>query len=463
MLHMKKNVSNINDEVYGSATMGEPFPKFKMPEKEMSAESAYYAVHNELVLDGNAAQNLATFVQTWEEPQVHKLMDECIVKNMIDKDEYPQTAALEERCVHMLADLWNSPEAANTLGTSTTGSSEAAMLGGLAMLWQWRKKMKAKGKPTDKPNMVTGAVQICWEKFARYWDIELRQVPMEKNKYTMSPDDVLKYVDENTICVVPTLGLTFTLHYEPVALIAKALDKLAKDKGLDIPIHVDAASGGFLAPFIKEQQHILWDFKIERVKSINASGHKFGLAPVGVGWVVWRDAKELPEELIFNVNYLGGNMPTFALNFSRPGGQIVAQYYDLIRLGKEGYSKIQTASSETGKYLAQGVMKFGLFDMVFDGNGGIPGCAWKFKDGVNAGFSLYDLADRLRSRGWLVPAYSLPANITDVVIQRVLVKQNFTKDMASLLLDDIKRCLDYFAKHPVSKPLSESEGKSFKH
>lgn len=464
MLHSKKNVQfNIKDQVYGSVGMGEPFPKFKMPEKEMLADNAYYAVHNELVLDGNASQNLATFVQTWEEPQVHKLMDECIIKNMIDKDEYPQTAALEERCVHILADLWHSPDAANTLGTSTTGSSEAAMLGGLAMLWNWRKKMKAKGKPTDKPNMVTGAVQICWEKFARYWDVEIRQVPMEKNKYSMTAQDVLKYVDENTICVVPTLGLTFTLQYEPVAEIAKALDNLQKEKGIDIPIHVDGASGGFLAPFIKEQHNILWDFKIERVKSINASGHKFGLAPVGVGWVVWRDAKDLPEELIFNVNYLGGNMPTFALNFSRPGGQIVAQYYNFIRLGKEGYTKIQTASAETGKWLAEGIKKFGFFEMIYDGVGGIPGCTWRFKDGEKPGFSLYDLADRLRSRGWLVPAYSLPENITDVVVQRVLVKQNFTKDLASLLLDDMKRCLDYFTAHPVSKQMTEGEGASFKH
>lgn len=464
MLHNTKSILyNYKDEVHGSASSAKALPKFKMPQKEMSAQEAYGAISNELTLDGNAALNLATFVQTWEEPEVHKLMNECIVKNMIDKDEYPQTAALEERCVHMIADLWHSPASEKTMGTSTTGSSEAAMLGGLAMLWNWRKKMKAAGKPTDKPNMVTGAVQICWDKFARYWDVEIRQVPMEKNKYTMTPEDVLKYVDENTICVVPTLGLTFTLHYEPVLEISKALDKLQKEKGIDIPIHVDGASGGFLAPFIPDQQGIIWDFKIERVKSINSSGHKFGLAPVGVGWVVWRDAAALPEELIFYVNYLGGNMPTFALNFSRPGGQIVAQYYNFIRLGVEGYTKIQSESSLTGQWLASEIMKIGVFDMVYDGKGGIPGCTWKFKDGVKADYSLYDLADRLRTRGWLVPAYSLPANITNVVVQRVLVKQNFTRDMASLLMDDIKRAIDYFSKHPVSKPLTEKESASFKH
>lgn len=464
MLHNTKKIRyNYDDQVHGSADASKTLPKFKMPAKEMNPREAYEAIRNELTLDGNASLNLATFVQTWEEPEVHKLMDDCIIKNMIDKDEYPQTAALEERCVHILADLWHSPKASSTIGTSTTGSSEAAMLGGLAMLWNWRKKMKAKGKPTDKPNMVTGAVQICWEKFARYWDVEIRQVPMEKNKYAMTPDDVLKYVDENTICVMPTLGLTFTLQYEPVLEISKALDKLQKEKGLDIPMHVDGASGGFLAPFLDDQKELVWDFRIERVKSINASGHKFGLAPVGVGWVVWRDASDLPEELIFNVNYLGGNMPTFALNFSRPGGQIVAQYYNFSRLGVDGYKKIQNESAKTGQWLANEVKKLNVFDIIYDGKGGIPGCTWKFKEGAKTGYTLYDLADRLRTRGWLVPAYSLPANATEIVVQRVLVKQNFTMDMASLLMEDIKRAIDYFSKHPVTKPLTEAESGSFKH
>ena len=464
MLHFKNKIKhNYKDESHGSKSALRILPKFKMANEEMDPKIAYEAVYSELALDGNASLNLATFVQTWEEEEVHKLMDDCIVKNMIDKDEYPQTAAIEERCVHMLADLWNSPEATNTLGTSTTGSSEAAMLGGLAMLWNWRKKMKALGKPTDKPNMITGAVQICWHKFARYWDIEIREVPMEKNKYMMNADDVLKYADENTICVVPTLGLTFTLQYEPVLEIAKALDKLEKDKGLDIPIHVDGASGGFLAPFIEEQKSLIWDFRIERVKSINTSGHKFGLAPVGVGWVIWRDEKSLPKELIFEVNYLGGNMPTFALNFSRPGGQIVAQYYNFIRLGKDGYEKIQNNSSYIGQYLAKEIEKLNIFEIVYDGKDGIPGCAWKIKDNCNVSFNLYALADKLRTRGWLVPAYSLPKNASDTVIQRVLVKQNFTLDMASLLVDDITNAIQYLEKHPSTTPVTEKESSSFKH
>ncbi|MFI3257324.1 MAG: glutamate decarboxylase [Spirochaetales bacterium] len=464
MLYNKNDVRfNTKDEMYGSSDAEKILPKFKLPQHEMDPRHAYEGIHNELMLDGNASQNLATFVQTWEEKEVHHLMDECIVKNMIDKSEYPQTAALEERCVHMLAHLWNSPEADSTLGTSTTGSSEAAMLGGLAMLHNWRKKRKAEGKPCDKPNMVCGAVQICWHKFARYWDVEIREVPLEKDKYVMQSADVLQYVDENTICVVPTYGLTLTLHYENVLEISRGLDKLQEEKGLDIPIHVDGASGAFLAPFIDEQKDAVWDFRIPRVKSINASGHKFGLAPVGVGWIVWRDASCLPEELIFYVNYLGGNMPTFALNFSRPGGQIVAQYYNFIRLGYEGYRKIQTTSSKTGQWFSKEIAKLGIFTMVYDGHGGIPGSVWRLKDDANVNFTLYDLADRLQTRGWLVPAYSLPKNITDVVVQRILVKQNFSRDMAGLLVDDIQRAVEHFKKHPVSNPLTEKEASSFKH
>ncbi len=464
MLHNKQSISfNRRDELYGSSDVGKVLPKFKMPEKEMDARHAYESIHNELMLDGNASQNLATFVQTWEEDEVHRLMDECIVKNMIDKSEYPQTAALEERCVHMLANLWNSPNANTTLGTSTTGSSEAAMLGGLAMLRNWRIARKSKNLSYDKPNIVCGAVQVCWHKFAQYWDVELREVPLEKDKYVMTGDDINNYTDENTICVVVTYGLTMTLHYENVQEISDALDRIESDRGFNIPIHVDGASGAFLAPFLDEQRDIPWDFRVKRVKSINASGHKFGLAPVGVGWIIWREASCLPVELIFNVNYLGGNMPTFALNFSRPGGQVVAQYYNLIRLGIEGYRKVQSASYETGKWLAQQIERIDLFTIVYNGSGGIPGVVWRLKDGCKANFSLYDLADRLQTRGWLVPAYSLPNNIADVVVQRILVKQNLSRDMASLLLDDIYRSVDYFEKHPVVTPLTEKEAGGFKH
>ncbi|WP_392552598.1 glutamate decarboxylase [Orbus wheelerorum] len=455
---------NAIDDVYGSSELVSSLPKNKFPAKEKNPQHIFNAVRDELMLDGNSRQNLATFCQTWVEDEVRELMDLSIDKNMIDKDEYPQTAEIEARCVRMLADLWNSPTPDTTMGCSTIGSSEAAMLGGLALKWQWRKKRIAEGKSADKPNLICGPVQICWHKFARYFDVELREIPLEGERLIMNAEEVLKRVDENTIGVVPTLGVTFTCQYEPVKAVSDALDKLQKDTGLDIPIHVDGASGGFLAPFCAPD--IAWDFRLPRVKSINSSGHKFGLAPLGAGWVVWREAKDLPEELVFKVNYLGGDMPTFALNFSRPGGQIIAQYYNFLRLGKEGYAKIHNACYSTAQYLSAEIAKLGPFEILFDGDSqkGIPALAWKLKNGSTiGGYTLYDLADRLRIRGWQVPAYSMPANREDLVVQRILVRHGVSRDLANLLLDDMKRALDYFAKHPVTNPLSEKEASGFNH
>jgi glutamate decarboxylase len=331
----------------------------------------------------------------------------------------------------------------------------------MALLWKWRERQRAAGKPTDKPNLVTGPVQICWHKFTRYWDVEHREIPMEGDRLIMTAEEALKYVDENTIGVVPTLGVTYTLQYEPVKAVSEALDKLQAETGLDIPIHVDGASGASLAPFVDPD--LQWDFRLPRVKSINTSGHKFGLAPLGVGWVVWRDKEELPDDLIFWVNYLGGNMPTFALNFSRPGGQIVAQYYNFLRLGREGYRKIHQACYDTGQYLADEIGKMDDFEILYDGRGGIPGLCWKLKEGVDHGFTLFDLADRLRTMGWLVPAYTLPKNREDLAIQRILVRHGFSRDLAELLLDDYRRAMEHFGRHPVTSPLTEAESGSFKH
>ncbi len=463
MLHKKSkdNLEELIAPVYGSEFSAKSLPKYKMPETDMPPRDAYRLVHDELMLDGNSRQNLATFCSTFIEPEVQQLMSDCVNKNMIDKDEYPQTAEIENRCVHILADLWNSPETASTVGCSTTGSSEAAMLGGMAMKWSWRARMKALGKPADKPNMVCGPVQICWHKFARYWDVEMREIPMEGKRLIMTPEEVVKRCDENTICVVPTLGVTFTGQYEPVREVSDALDKFQQDTGLDIPIHVDGASGAFIAPFLHPE--LLWDFRLPRVKSINASGHKFGLAPLGVGWALWRTKEDLPGDLIFFVNYLGGNMPTFALNFSRPGGEIIAQYYNFIRLGKTGYSEIHKACQDVAVYLSEEIGKIGPFEILYNGKDGIPALCWKLKDGKEFSFNLFDLSDRLRSRGWLVPAYSMPANREDLVVQRVLVRHGTSKDIADMLLDDIRRSLDYFDRHPVSIPLSEKEAGGFKH
>ncbi|QIQ20983.1 glutamate decarboxylase [Zophobihabitans entericus] len=449
-------------DVYGDADATKVLPKYRMQEKGIEGDEVYHFIKDELLLDGNAKQNLATFCQTWMEDNVHKIMDDCIDKNMIDKDEYPATAELENRCVHMLADLWNSPAAKKTTGCSTTGSSEAAMLGGLAMKFRWREKRKAEGKPFDKPNIVTGPVQVCWHKFARYFDVELREIPVEHGRLGLDSKVILDYIDENTIGVVPTFGVTFTCHYEPVAEICAALDKYEKETGIDIPVHVDAASGGFIAPFVEPD--IVWDFRLPRVLSINASGHKYGLAPLGVGWIVWREWKDLPEDLIFWVNYLGGNMPTFALNFSRPGGQIVAQYYLLSRLGKEGYRAIMNNLYRSAQHIGKKITALGDFEIFFDADPkkGIPAVSWTLKN-KNAKYSLYDLSDRLRMRGWQVAAYSMLPNMQETVVMRLVLRHGFSMDTAELFLEDVKRSLAYFEKHPVSVIQTSGEVNAFNH
>ena len=455
--------SDLEIGIYGTHAADISVPKLKMPAGGMRSDVAHALVRDELFLDGNARQNLATFCQTYLNDDIHELMDLSIDKNMIDKDEYPATAELESRCVHILADLWNSPEAATTPGCSTTGSSEACMLGGLALKHKWRARMKAAGKPTDKPNLVTGPVQVCWHKFARYFDVELREIPLERGRIGMTADEALKRVDENTIGVMPTFGVTFTCQYEPVAEVAAALDRLARDKKLDIPMHVDAASGGFVAPFVEPE--LIWDFRIPRVRSINASGHKFGLAPLGVGWVVWREKADLPEDLIFYVNYLGGNMPTFALNFSRPGGQIISQYYLFLRLGREGYRRIQQNGYDTAQHIAQEIVKVGPFELLFNGDSrkGIPAVSWTIKADAKPDYTLFDLSERLRMRGWQVAAYTMLPNITDLVVMRLIIRNGFSRDMADMLLADMRRSIDHLHKHPVTKPITAAEGTTFTH
>jgi glutamate decarboxylase len=464
VLHHRDSVRHLlDDSVFAGQDISTALPKYRFPESEILPGHAFQVVADEIMLDGNARQNLATFCQTWEEPEVTRLMELAINKNMIDRDEYPQTAEIERRCAHMMADLWNAPHASNTVGTSAIGSSEACMLGGMAAKWRWRAKRNAAGKPTDKPNMVCGAVQVVWHKFARYWDIEIREMPMASGKYALTPEDVLERVDENTIMVVPTLGLTYTGAYEMVQPIADALDRLQSETGLDVDIHVDAASGGFLAPFCAPD--LVWDFRLPRVKSISTSGHKFGLAPLGVGWVVWRDVAELPDDLIFHVNYLGGDMPVFQINFSRPAGQIVAQYYDFLRLGREGYKRVHDAAYSIGRYLADEISALNIFELIHDSDPatGIPCVTWRIPEGSDPGFTLFDLADRLRIRGWQVPAYTLTGGASDIAVQRILVRQDVSRDLATLLLDDMRDSLAHLERHPVSVPMTPEESSGFNH
>ncbi|MBF6332639.1 glutamate decarboxylase [Nocardia transvalensis] len=444
------------DDLFAMPQLESGAPKTGFPHPEILPQVAYQIVHDELLLDGVSRMNLATFCTTWVDDQARRLMNESIDKNIVDKDEYPQTAELERRCVRMLADLWNSPDPATTRGTSTTGSSEAAMLGGLAAKFRWRRR-----GGTGIPNFVCGPVQVCWEKFARYFDVEIRQIPLRGDRFTMHPDDLADHCDENTVMVVPTFGQTFTGLFEDVAGISQALDDLQAKTGLDIPIHVDAASGGFLAPFTAPE--LVWDFRLPRVKSINASGHKTGLAPLGAGWAIWRESADLPDELVFNVDYLGGNMATFNLNFSRPGGQVVTSYYEFIRLGRVGYDRVQSATYSVAEHLAAGIEKLGPFEIIHDGDPlrGIAAVSWKLTG--DRTFNLYDLSDRLRTRGWLVAAYPLPRERQDETIMRVLVRHGFSRDMADLLLADMERALGQLDKHPPSSSLTREESGGFAH
>jgi glutamate decarboxylase len=416
-------------------------PRFVMPERPTAPETAYQIVHDESMLDGNARLNLATFVGTWMDDQANRLYAETADKNMIDKDEYPQTAAIETRCWRMLAHLWGSPDSEKSIGTSTIGSSEACMLGGLALKRRWQHARKAAGKDASKPNLVmSSAVQVCWEKFCNYWDVEPRYVPISEEFPVLAGSQLEEYIDENTIGVVAIMGVTYTGMYEPVEEIAAALDALQAKTGLDIPIHVDGASGAMIAPFL--QPDLVWDFRLERVASINTSGHKYGLVYPGLGWIIWRTEDLLPDDLIFRVSYLGGDMPTFALNFSRPGAQVLLQYYLFLRLGFEGYRSVQAESRDVAMYLSSAIAKLGPFELWNDGSD-IPVFAWRLKANHKGNWTLYDLSDRLRMRGWLVPAYPMPESLAQITVQRIVVRNGLSRDLAGSLLDDIRTEVSY--------------------
>lgn len=438
------------DSRFGTPSINTIAESHHFPKQEIRDDIAFQIINDELMLDGNARQNLATFCQTWDDEYVHKLMDISINKNWIDKEEYPQSAAIDMRCVNMMADLWNAPvpPGEQATGTNTIGSSEACMLGGMAMKWRWRARRQAEGKPTDKPNIVCGPVQVCWHKFARYWDVEIREIPMEPGNLFMDPQRMIAACDENTIGVVPTFGVTYTGNYEMPDKLSQALDELQARTGLDIDIHVDAASGGFLAPFCAPD--IVWDFRLPRVKSISASGHKFGLAPLGCGWVIWRDAQALPDDLVFNVDYLGGKVGTFAINFSRPAGQVIAQYYEFLRLGREGYKKIHTASYQVAQYLAAGINKLAPFEFICSGDPeqGIPAVCFRIPEGDERGYSLYDLSERLRLRGWQIPAFALNGQMSDVVVMRIMCRRGFEMDFAELMLEDFRMALTWLSENP---------------
>ncbi|MBO0653992.1 glutamate decarboxylase [Streptomyces triculaminicus] len=442
------------------AMTAEP-PRHCLPDGPMPPRTAYQFVHDELMLDGNARLNLATFVTTWMEPQAAVLLAECADKNMIDKDEYPRTAELEQRCVAMLADLWHAPDPAAAVGCSTTGSSEACMLAGMALKRRWA-LANADRHPAAgvRPNLVMGAnVQVCWEKFCNFWEVEARQVPLEGDRFHLDPEAAAGLCDENTIGVVTVLGSTFDGSYEPVAEVCAALDALQERTGLDVPVHVDGASGAMVAPFLDED--LVWDFRLPRVASINTSGHKYGLVYPGVGWALWRDRAALPEELVFRVNYLGGDMPTFALNFSRPGAQVAAQYYTFLRLGREGFKAVQRTTRDVALHLSERIGALGDFRLLTQGDQ-LPVFAFTTAEGVTS-FDVFDVSRRLRERGWLVPAYTFPPNREDLSVLRIVCRNGFSLDLADLLLADLTALLPELRQQsgPLDRP--EWQATAFHH
>ncbi|MEV0670923.1 glutamate decarboxylase [Mycobacterium sp. NPDC050441] len=435
MSHKHRHAPHISPAYTGRLAMA-PVPSLRLPDDAMEPGAAYRFIHDELMLDGSSRLNLATFVTTWMDPEAEKLMAETFDKNMIDKDEYPATAAIEARCVSMVADLFHAEglsdeDSSAACGVSTIGSSEAVMLGGLAMKWRWREKVGKDWKGRT-PNLVMGSnVQVVWEKFCRYFDVEPRYLPMEEGRYVITPEQVLDAVDEDTIGVVAILGTTYTGELEPIADICAALDQLAQDKGPDIPVHVDAASGGFVVPFLHPD--LEWDFRLPRVVSINVSGHKYGLTYPGIGFVVWRSKEYLPEDLVFRVNYLGGDMPTFTLNFSRPGNQVVGQYYNFLRLGRAGYTQVMQCLSQTARWLGDELRDSEHFELITDGSA-IPVVSFRLKG--KPGYTEFDVSEGLRSFGWQVPAYTMPEGATDVVVLRVVVREGFSADLARALKED---------------------------
>ena len=369
MLSGKKNLDKMKKTekeqttTYGSRYFTKSVPKYEMPDEGMPARAAYQIIHDELNLDGNPALNLASFVTTWMEPEADKLIMESIDKNYVDNDEYPQTEVIQDRVVNMLARLFKAPDNCESLGSGTIGSSEAIMLGLLAHKWSWKKRMEAQGKPTNKPNIVMGAdVHTVWEKFALYFDVELKLIPLRDDIYTITAEDVVAEIDENTIAVGAVVGTTFTGQMDPIEDINNALLEIKKTKGWDIPIHVDGASGGFILPFLYPD--LKWDFRLEQVRSINVSGHKYGLVYPGIGWLIFKDKTDLPEELIFKINYLGGLMPNYSLNFSKGSSTIIAQYYNFIRLGMKGYKDIMVNMQENARYLANKLTETGKFEVI---------------------------------------------------------------------------------------------------
>jgi glutamate decarboxylase len=422
---------------YAGRCFSRPIPKYRLPAEGIGAEAAYRLVHDELNLDGNPALNLASFVTTWMEPLADQLAAETLAKNLIDQDEYPQTEAIHERVVAIIGRLFHAPPGAKPIGTTTVGSSEAIMLAMLAHTRSWQRRREQAGEPADRPNMVMGGdVHTCWEKFARYFEVEARVVPMEEGRYTVSAEEIEPLIDERTIAVAGLLGTTFTGQLDDLESIDSLLVRLEAQRGLRIPLHIDAASGGFVIPF--SQPELRWDFRLPTVRSINVSNHKFGLVYPGMGTVIFRDVNDLPEELVFHINYLGGDMPNYSLNFSRPSYSVLLQYFNFLALGRTGYERIVQTVLDNARALARELDGIDGLELVNDASL-MPIVALRASaDRAGEGVDLTRLSHLLRERGWIVPAYALPPDAEHITMLRMVIKENFSRAMVDLLAHDVR-------------------------
>ncbi|MFW5837350.1 MAG: glutamate decarboxylase, partial [Desulfovibrionaceae bacterium] len=431
-------------------------PKFRIPDNGMPANAACQLIRDEMNLDGNPALNLASFVTTWMEPEADRLFQDVANKNFVDLDEYPQTGAIHQRVINMQARMLNAPEDAKSVGTATVGSSEAIMLGLLAHKWTWKKRRQAEGRDISRPNIIFGAdVHSCWEKFALYFDVEMRVIPLEKGKYAIGPDDVEPLVDENTICVGGVVGTTFTGQNDDFKGLNDLLLKIKQDKGWDIPIHVDGASGGFVMAFAFPE--VEWDFRLEQVRSINVSNHKFGLVYPGMGSVIFKDESDVPGELVFKINYLGGEMLNYSLNFSRASSQVIMQYYNFLRLGTSGYEEIMANILANAHYLEEQLMGLGVFELLTDARY-LPVVVVALKD--DSDFTVFQIAERMREKGWIIPAYTLPPNAEEVAVLRLVVKENFSRDMAEMVAGHMQKAI---GKLQEEKPRRRTPADGAKH
>ncbi|MGD0167996.1 MAG: glutamate decarboxylase [Gaiellaceae bacterium] len=448
MHELRVDSDEIHSPTYAGRSFSHDVPKYRLPTQGMSADAAYQLVHDELNLDGNPSLNLASFVTSWMEPQADRLARETLAKNLIDQDEYPQTEAVHRRVVSMVGGLFHAPADGTPTGTATIGSSEAIMLAMLAHKRSWQRRREAAGLPSDRPNMVIGAdVHTCWEKFARYFEVEARVIPMEEDRYTIAADQVEPLIDERMIAVAGVLGTTFTGQMDDLESINELLARVESERGLRIPLHIDAASGGFVVPF--SQPDLRWDFRLARVRSINVSNHKFGLVYPGMGTVVFRDSSDLPQELVFHINYLGGDMPNYSLNFSRPSSSVVLQYFNFLRLGREGYSEIVGNVLANARALAAKLRDIDGLDLINDGSM-FPIVVLRATE--PQALDLSKLSHLLRERGWIVPAYTLPANAESVSVLRMVVKENFSRDMVDMLSDDLHSALQALRKQTTAHP-----------